>query len=73
MHEVLADLWRWYPPVGVFIAVLALLGVLVPLFRDLPKIGKREKAFWTFVMFALVGLEIRSIYLDRDAHDREQG
>jgi hypothetical protein len=64
--------WHWYPPVGVFIAILALLGVLVPLFRDLTKIGKGEKAVWTLVMFALVGLEIRSIYLDRDAHDKEQ-
>jgi len=34
--------------------------------------GPREKALWTFVMFALVLLEIRSIYLDRNAHDREQ-
>ena len=25
--------WQWHPPVGVFIAMLALLGVLVPLFR----------------------------------------
>jgi hypothetical protein len=58
--------------VGVFIAVLGLLGVLVPLLRDLNQIGRREKALWTFVMFFLVWLEIRSIYLDRDTHDKEQ-
>jgi hypothetical protein len=65
-------MWSWYPPVGVFIAVLALLGVLVLLFRDLGKIGQREKALWTLIVFALVGLEIRSIYLCRNAHDREE-
>ena len=51
-----------HPPVGVFIALLALLGVLVPLIRE--RIGKREKALWTIVMFVLVGLELRSISLD---------
>ena len=72
MAATISYAWHWYPPVGVFIAILALLGVLVPLFRDLAKIGKREKAVWTSVMFALVGLEIRSIYLDREVHDKEQ-
>ncbi len=69
---MLDHFWEWYPPVGVFIGILGLIGVLVPLLRDLTKIGKWEKALWTFVMFALVLLEIRSIYLDRSAHDREQ-
>jgi hypothetical protein len=68
MYEVLS----WYPPVGVFIAILGLLGIVVPLVRDLAKMGKWEKAAWTFVMFALMWLEIRSIYLDRRAHDVEQ-
>lgn len=72
MYKILAGAWGSYPPIGVFIAILALLGVVVPLFRDLTKIGRREKAIWTFLMFALVLLEIRSIYLDRDAHDKEQ-
>jgi hypothetical protein len=66
------EIWQWYPPVGVFIAILGLLGVLVPLFRDLAKIGKREKALWTAVLFLLVGLEIRSIYLERAEHDRKE-
>ncbi len=68
----MAKLWAFYPPVGVFIALLALLAVLVPLFRDLAKMGKRERAFWTVVMFALMLLEIKSIYQDRKAHDQEQ-
>jgi hypothetical protein len=68
MHEI----FQWYPPVGVFIAILAFLGVLVPLFRDLSKIGKREKAIWTAIVFALVLLEIRSIYLDRADHDQKE-
>jgi hypothetical protein len=62
--------WQWHPPVGVFIAALALLGVIVPWFRG--DAGKREKAFWTFVMFLFVGLEIRTIYLDQAEHDQQQ-
>jgi hypothetical protein len=64
--------WEWHPPVGAFIAILAVLGVLVPLFREWGKIRKLEKALWTVLMFALVGLELRTLYLDRDEHDREQ-
>lgn len=48
MSEVLS----WYPPVGVFIAILGVLGIGVPLVKDLAKMGKWERAFWTFVMFA---------------------
>ena len=68
----MGKLWAWYPPIGVYIAVLALLGVLVPFFRDLSKIGKREKALWTAIMFLLVFLEIKSIYQDRNTHENEQ-
>jgi hypothetical protein len=56
----------------VWIGVLGLLGVLVPLIRDIAHIGKREKAIWTFVIFTLLLLEIKSVYQDRDEHDREQ-
>jgi hypothetical protein len=44
----------------------------VPLIRDPQKIGKHEKALWTFVLFALLMLEIKSVYQDRNEHDREQ-
>ena len=57
-------------PVGVYIAILALVGVLVPLLRE--KVGKREKAFWTLFLTVLLILELRSIYRDRDEHDRAQ-
>lgn len=72
MRQIVKGILAWRPPVGVFIAMLALLGVLVPIFRDLAKIGAREKALWTTGMFSLVWLEIRSIYLDRAAHDRQE-
>lgn len=68
--EVLPPWWTWHPPVGVFIALLAVIGVLVPWFRG--ETSPREKAFWTFLMFAFVGMEIRTIYLDSAQHDREQ-
>jgi hypothetical protein len=64
MLRLLTNLLNWHPPVGVFIAILALLGVLVPLLRE--KIGKREKAVWTALMFALLLMELRSIQLDHD-------
>ncbi len=63
--------WKWHPPVGVFIGLLAVGGVLVPWFRG-ADISKREKAFWTFLMFLLTFLELRTLYLDRDQHDLEQ-
>lgn len=65
-------IWTWHPPVGVWIGVLGLLGVLVPLIRDIDKIGKREKALWTLAVFILLLLEIKSVYQDRNEHDREQ-
>ncbi len=64
---------QWHPPVGAFIAVLALLGVIVPwLYREPKDMKAPEKALWTFVMLLLFGLELRTLYLDRDQHDREQ-
>jgi hypothetical protein len=61
----------WHPPVGVFIALLALIGVLVPWLKG-NTVGPRERAIWTIVMFTLVALEIRSIYLDQAEHDKQQ-
>lgn len=60
----------WHPPVGVFIGLLGLLGVLVPLLRE--KIGLREKASWTLILTVCLLLELRSIRLDQIQHDREQ-
>jgi hypothetical protein len=65
--------WHWHPPVGTFIGVLGGVGVIVPwLFRPPDKMGRTEKAIWTFLMLLLVWLEIRTLYLDRDEHDAEQ-
>ena len=69
-QEAVSAWWQWHPPIGVFISLLAIVGVLVPWFRG--EAGKREKAFWTFLMFLFVGLEIRTLYLDQTQHDREQ-
>lgn len=69
---ILWDLWSWHPPVGVWIGILGLLGVLVPFFRDLARIGRHERALWTVVMFALLLLEIKSVYQDRNEHDLQQ-
>src|SRR6202044_704655 len=68
----LHDLLAWHPPVGVYIGILGFLGVLVALTRDPTRIGKREKAAWIFVMFALLLLEVRSVYQDRNEHDTQQ-
>jgi hypothetical protein len=61
--------YSWHPPVGVFIAILAVLGVVVPLVRR--NVGPREKAVWTAVMFLLMLMEIKSIYQDRAHYDKE--
>jgi hypothetical protein len=70
--EIVPPWWQWHPPVGVFIAILAVLGVLVPWFRGGDALGRKEKALWTILMFVLVLLEIHSIYSDQAEHDREQ-
>jgi hypothetical protein len=69
---LLRDLWAWHPPVGTFIGILGLLGVVVPLLRDLTKMGRKEKAAWTLCMFVLLLAELKSLYQDRGEHDREQ-
>src|SRR5579871_5021860 len=69
---IFRDLWPLHPPVGVWIGVLGLLGVLVTLLRDVTKIDKVEKAVWTSVMFSLLLLEMKSVYQDRSEHDIEQ-
>lgn len=68
---VFLTLWRRHPPVGVYIAALAVIGVVVPLTRW-EKAGPEERALWTATMLALVVLEVGSIYKDRNEHDAEQ-
>jgi hypothetical protein len=60
--------WRWHPPVGVYIGILGLVAVLVPLLRE--RLGRKEKAIWTGIMFVLLLLEIKSIY--QDNYERQE-
>jgi len=69
---MLHHLWAWHAPIGAWIGILGLLGVVVPLTRDPTKMGKGEKALWTAVMFVLLGLELKTVYQDRREHDEEQ-
>lgn len=69
---VLREAWLWYPGVGWYIGILGALGVAVTILRDLTKIGRGEKAAWITITTILLLLELHSIRLDRDAHDKEQ-
>src|ERR1700730_4940431 len=61
----------WHPPVGVYVVILAIVGVCVPLIRG-EQISVKEKALWTGVMLTLAVLEVTSIYKDRNEHDTAQ-
>jgi hypothetical protein len=69
---VLHSLWAWHPPVGIWIGILGLLGVVVTLLRDPKEIGKGEKAVWIIILFALLFLEMKSVYQDRNEHDEAE-
>jgi hypothetical protein len=69
---ILRDIWAWYPPVGVFIGMLAAVSVALPFLREMKGMGKQERALWTLLMFALVFLEFKSIYQERATHEKEQ-
>jgi hypothetical protein len=59
-----------WPPIGVFIGVAAVVGVIIPLFRDPTKISKWEKSGYALIFFVLLGFEIKNDYRDRDEHDK---
>ncbi len=61
-------LFRDFPPPGVFIGMLALLGVVVPIVRE--RIGPREKAVWTAAFFVLLILELFAVYAERAASEQ---
>jgi hypothetical protein len=61
----------WHPPVGIYIGILAFLGVCVPLIRG-DRISPHEKTAWTAVMLILVLLEITSIIKEQHEHDNQQ-
>ena len=57
---------------GIFYCHPRVIGGPGALFRPLDQIGRWEKAIWTLVMFVLVGLEFRTLYLDRADHDQKE-
>jgi hypothetical protein len=69
--EIISPLWDWYPYVGTFIAILAVLGVVVP-WVSKETTRRAWKIFWSTIFVLLVLLEIRSIRLDSRQHDRDQ-
>jgi hypothetical protein len=61
------DPWGWrppHPPVGVFIGIVAVLGIILPLFWS--RVPKYVQAAWVFVFLGLLGLEMRSIVEERE-------
>ncbi|MGD0577575.1 MAG: hypothetical protein ABSC08_01475 [Bryobacteraceae bacterium] len=54
-----------YPPVGVYISILAVLGVIVTIW---PPESNWGKAAWLLVFFGLMGFEISSLFY----HERQQ-
>ena len=60
-----------HPPIGTFIALLALIGVLIPWFRVQDKIKHLERVVWILLMCALAIFEIRTLYSDRREHDED--
>jgi hypothetical protein len=64
--------WNWYPPVGCFVALVAVLAFLYPIYAETHKVSKGKKAAWSIAVLVLVLLEIRSTKLDRDEHNAEQ-
>src|ERR1700761_3574381 len=63
--------WNWHPPVGVFIGLLAVVGVLIPWFKG-DNVHPRERMWWSILMVGCFVLELRTIYLDQSQHDHEQ-
>jgi hypothetical protein len=60
-YRHLRSLWAWHPWPGLFVAILALVGVLVPLLKE--SLSKKEKAVWTAILTLLAVAEIRSLQL----------
>src|SRR5271166_4374126 len=69
MLQPIFNVWSWHPPVGVYIGVLAALGVFLPFGWE--RLGRKGKTIGTFLVFLLLWLEIKSIYQDRNEHQAE--
>ncbi len=69
--EVVHTWWQWHPPIGFCVAVLGVVGVLVPWLKG-EGMGRRERAFWSAVMIGLTLVELWSIRRDQKERDAEQ-
>jgi hypothetical protein len=69
--EVVHTWWQWHPPVGFCVALLGVVGVLVPWQRG-EGMERKERAFWSAVMIGLTLLELWSIHRDQKERDAEQ-
>ena len=62
---------KMYPPIGVAVAMLGLVGCLFAIFP--PKDDDRlSRVVWCIVFVALTWFEVRNLYRDRDAHDESE-
>lgn len=59
----------WYPPIGVYIAIVAVGAIVVTIW---PPESKWRKAAWLAIFFWLGGFEIHNLYRDRDEHDARE-
>jgi hypothetical protein len=65
--------WTWHPPVGAFIALVAVIAFIFPVIYDAKhEVKLRNKLLWTAIVAVLVAFEIRSTIYDRREHDLEQ-
>jgi hypothetical protein len=65
--------WTWYPPVGTFIALVAVIAFIFPVIYEAKhEVKLQNKLLWTAIVAVLVLFEIRSTIYDRREHDLEQ-
>jgi hypothetical protein len=61
--------FNFHPPTGIYIAVIGCMVVLMTIW---PPEEKWSKAFWLLVILIFTGLEIQSIYKDREEYDKQR-
>ena len=63
--------YHWHPAVGYCVALLGVVGVLVPWLMG-EKMGTKQKVLWATVMIVLTGFELWAIKGDGKERDAEQ-
>ncbi len=66
---VVSEFLHLYPPVGTYIAIVAVGGVVITIW---PPEKPWSKAVWLGIFLFLGVFEIRNLYRDRAYHDNEQ-